>query len=278
MIDNGFDYNHPDFSNYNQGLDYDFEFDSLAPFGAPTEAHGTAVAGIIGAAANGTGAVGVAYDTNLVGYRTATPISDAWLLDIIEAIFSAAINALADVANISQGVANDLNSEFGNGYNAARFNAIEASIASAVDDGRGGLGMTIVKEAGNSRASDYDINADDWTNDTRQVVVAGVDQDGFVSSDSSYGAALLVFAFGTPGEVFTTDRVGAAGSDATDFTRTFNGTSAAAPMVAGVVSLMYQANAGLGWRDVQSILAVSARHVGSELGAGITGSDRHAWE
>jgi len=278
VIDNGFDYTHPDFTNYDQFLDYDFEFNTPEPFGDLAEEHGTAVAGIIGAAANGTGAVGVAFDTSLVGYRTVNLINDDWLLDIIEAIFSAANNAAADVVNSSQGIANDLNSEFGNGYNAVRFNEIEASIASAVDDGRGGLGMTIVKEAGNSRASDYDINADDWTNDTRQVVVAGVDQDGFVSSDSSYGAALLVSAFGTPGEVFTTDRVGAAGSDATDFTRTFNGTSAAAPMVAGVVSLMYEANAGLGWRDVQSILAVSARHVGSELGAGITGSERHAWE
>ena len=42
-------------------------------------------------------------------------------------------------------------SEFGVGYNAARFDEIEASIGDAVDHGRGGLGMTIVKSAGNSR-------------------------------------------------------------------------------------------------------------------------------
>src|SRR5256886_3540324 len=44
------------------------------------------------------------------------------------------------------------------------------------------------------------------------------------------------------------------------------GTSAAAPMVTGVVALMYEANSGLGWRDVQSILANSAVHVGSAIG------------
>ena len=96
-----------------------------------------------------------------------------------------------------------------------RFDEIEASIGTAVSSGRGGLGMTIVKSAGNSRADNYDVNADDWTNDTRQVVVAAVDQNGFVSNYSSYGSALLVSAFGTPGEVVTPDRIGAAGYNAT---------------------------------------------------------------
>jgi Ca2+-binding RTX toxin-like protein len=107
---------------------------------------------------------------------------------------------------------------------------------------------------------------------------AAVNQNGFVSSYSSYGAALLVSGFGTPGEVVTTDRVGGAGYDATDFTSSFNGTSAAAPMVAGVVSLMYDANSALGWRDVQTILAYTARHVGSAIGGGIAGSERYAWQ
>ena len=49
-------------------------------------------------------------------------------------------------------------------------------------------------------------------------------------------------------------------------------------MVTGVVSLMYDANAGLGWRDVQSILASSARHVGSDVGGGIAGSEHYAWD
>ena len=148
----------------------------------------------------------------------------------------------------------------------------------AVGYGREGLGLTIVKSAGNAREDDYDINADAWANDTRQVVVGAVDQDGFVSSYSSYGAALLVSAFGTPGEVVTTDRTGAAGYSPYDWTADFNGTSAAAPMVSGIVALMYEANSGLGWRDVQSILANSARHVGSELGAAPAGFEHYAWQ
>ncbi|MCV3244135.1 S8 family serine peptidase, partial [Mesorhizobium sp. ZC-5] len=288
VIDDGFDYTHPDLApNYDTFLDFDWDANNngdgvndFDPFGQASDAHGTAVAGIIGADDNGTGAVGVAFDTTLVGYRIHAFINDGWLQDIRDSIHHAAVTTVADVTNISQGIANDENSEFGVGYNAARFDEIETSITTAVTQGRGGLGMTIVKSAGNSRTDDYDVNADDWTNDTRQVVVAAVDQDGFVSSYSSYGAALLVSAFGTPiaGEVVTTDRVGGAGYDVDDFTESFNGTSAAAPMVSGIVSLMYDANAGLGWRDVQTILAYTARHVGSNIGTGIAGAERYAWQ
>ncbi len=277
VIDDGFDYTHPDFDNYDQTRDFDFDGVDLDPFGTAADRHGTAVAGIIGAAADGTGVVGVAYGTSLVGYRTHGFINDFWLQNIRSAIYSAAMWAQGDVANISQGISNNPNSEFGNGYNAARFAEIEASIATAVNSGRGGLGMTIVKSAGNARGGNYDVNSDDWTNDTRQVVVAAVDQNGSVSYYSSYGAAILVSGFGTPGEVVTTDRVGAAGYNGTDFTSSFNGTSAAAPMVSGVVALMYDAEAGLGWRDVQTILGASARHVGSAVGAGTAGSERFAW-
>ncbi|MEG3925280.1 S8 family serine peptidase, partial [Microcoleus sp. T3_D1] len=44
-----------------------------------------------------------------------------------------------------------------------------------------------------------------------------------------------------------------------DYHAGFGGTSAAAPMVAGVAALMLQANPKLGYRDVQEILAYSAR-------------------
>ena len=280
VIDDGFDYNHVDLATpYDEGLDFDFDESDLDPFGTSSDAHGTAVTGIIGADNNGVGVVGVAYDSSLVGYRVHSFITDFWLQNIRDAIHHAAVSAQGDVANISQGIANDEDSEWGIGYSATRFDEIETSIGTAVASGRGGLGMTIVKSAGNSRTDNYDVNADDWTNDTRQVVVGAVDQNGFVSSYSSYGAALLVSAFGTPlsGQVVTTDRTGAAGYNSTNYTSSFNGTSAAAPMVSGVVALMYDANPSLGWRDVQSILALTARQVGSEVGSGPAGSERYTW-
>ncbi|MBB5224373.1 subtilisin family serine protease/subtilisin-like proprotein convertase family protein [Amaricoccus macauensis] len=267
VVDTGIDYKHSDLApNYDTEHDRDFVTGKNDSFGSASEAHGTAVAGLIGAAQNGSGTVGVAFNAEITGYRTSPTISDTWLKEIASAIDSAASNG-GDVINISQAISNDPNSQFATGYAAARFGAIETAIGHAVADGRDGFGTTIVKAAGNAREDVYDVNADDWTNDTRQVVVGAVDRTGAIDLYSSYGSAILVSAFGSPGEVVTTDRVGEPGYDVTDFTRHFDGTSAAAPMVAGVVALMYQAAPRLGWRDVQTILASSARHVGSEVGA-----------
>ena len=97
---------------------------------------------------------------------------------------------------------------------------------------------------------------------------------------SNPGANLLVSAPAGPGtsaiagldQDITTDRIGQLGYNPENTTplgqvdyTAFNGTSAAAPVVSGVVALMLEANPNLGWRDVQTILAYSARHVGSEL-------------
>ena len=280
VIDDGFDYTHADLApNYDTSLDFDFEgANDFDPFGLGTDSHGTAVAGIIGADNNGSGAVGVAFDSLMIGYRVENLISDTWLVSISESINAAATSANGDVVNISQGIANDTESEFANGYTLSLFNNIRTSIGTAVDSGRFGLGSIIVKSAGNSRLDNYDVNSDLWGNDTRQVIVAAVDPNGFVSSYSSFGAAILVSAFGGPGSVVTTDRVGADGYDPDNFTETFNGTSSAAPMVSGVVALMLEANPNLGWRDVQSILANSARHVGSAVGAGPGGSELFSWD
>ena len=139
VVDDGIDYSHPDLApNYDAALDYDFATDTTSAFGLAVDAHGTAVAGIIGADNNGTGAVGVAYDASLVGYRVETAISDAWLVSVAEAIHHAAISARGDVINFSQGISNDPYSQFGSGYLAWRFDGIETSIGEAVDSGRGG--------------------------------------------------------------------------------------------------------------------------------------------
>ena len=85
-----------------------------------------------------------------------------------------------------------------------------------------------------------------------------------VGEDNGYGSG-----------IWTTDLVGDFGYNAAplpngfdadsdpwadpDYTSRFNGTSAAAPMVSGVIALMLQANPNLTYRDVQEILVRSAR-------------------
>ena len=125
--------------------------------------------------------------------------------------------------------------------------------------------------------------------------MTGVDHDGlYLNADGTFttypeaGANVLVAAptgsngftsvaeddgFGSG--IWTTDLVGDFGANAAplpngfdpdsdplldpDYTSRFNGTSASAPMVAGVIALMLDANPNLTYRDVQEILVRSAR-------------------
>ena len=104
-----------------------------------------------------------------------------------------------------------------------------------------------------------------------------------MTSYSSPGASVLVSAPGGGGtdqtsQIVTTDRVGVAGyspSTTADPNVTpidtvgnytgITGTSFSAPIVSGVVALMLQANPHLGYRDVQEILAYTARETSASL-------------
>ena len=54
---------------------------------------------------------------------------------------------------------------------------------------------------------------------------------------------------------------------ACNYTSTFNGTSSAAPVAAGAIALLLEANPNLTWRDIKHILAVSATQVDANIEA-----------
>lgn len=230
--------------------------------GEPTatgDNHGTAVAGLIAADDNGQGGVGVAPDAKITCVKIfggADDINSAWSRYLLT------LDTLGrfDVTNHSYGSDPDFR-VYGD---VAKF---EASLVS----GRGGLGTINVKAAGNS---DIDGNGTAVDASRATVTVAAVATDGQVTSYSTYGAHVLVSA---PAGSVTTDRTGAAGYNTSgDYTTTFGGTSAATPVTTGVVSLMLDANAELGWRDVQAILAYSAQGTGS-LVTGVTTNENSSW-
>ena len=280
VIDDGFDFTHADLApNYIIAADKDFtENDDNAAPTVVADNHGTAVMGLIGAARDGSGVVGVSYGATLHGYRTSF---EASALDSANQL-AAALNWTAthdDVVNMSFGY----NSFFATGPDTADAPVIIAALLNAAQNGRGGLGTILVSAAGNERGADRaatrDTNADHFGNSRFTISVAAVNDTGDVSDYSSPSAAVLVSAFGSPaaGEIWTTDRTGSDGYSATDFASDFNGTSAASPEVAGVVALILDANEGLGWRDAQEILAFSARHEGSAIGAAPLGSEFYSW-
>ncbi|MGK7955924.1 MAG: S8 family serine peptidase [Crocosphaera sp.] len=288
VIDDGFDYFHADLNdNYRWDIDYDYNGGDPypygspyynqddQPFGNPNNSHGTSVAGIIAAERNGIGAVGVAYSANITGYRATSVSSPGALINPTTNAINHAVSQNVDIINNSWGFNFGLTyNAFYDNFNNAAFFSAEQAIENAVDNGRGGLGTAIVFAAGNHRTIGENTNYHNFQNSRHVITVGALNADGNVSSYSTRGASILVSAFGSEGSVLTTDRTGNAGSNTiytsgstdildTNYTGKFNGTSAAAPMVSGVVALMLEANSDLGYRDVQEILAYSARKTGS---------------
>jgi len=97
------------------------------------------------------------------------------------------------------------------------------------------------------------------------IDVAAVGAAGQVEWYSNYGTNILVSAGAA---AVTTDLMGGERPQHRDRVRRglrigVRGTSAATPVVTGVIALMLDANDDLGWRDVREILATSASLTGS---------------
>ena len=269
IYDDGVDFTHADLNdNYDasqhlviNGVTY-----SAAPSG--NQNHGTAVAGLIASESDGTGTVGVAYGASITG----VPILRSTMApDLISAMFEW---DRFDIVNNSWGYTTPFQ------VNANSSNEYWRSFESAIVDagtGRDGLGTIIVKSAGNNRASGNDTNYDNFANHRQVIAVGALDHNGMVSYYSTPGATVLVTApsSNTVVGLTTTDVAGAAGNNSGDYLSSFGGTSAAAPLVSGVAALMLEANPELGWRDVQEILAMSARQVGDP--ASLTGYEKYGW-
>jgi subtilisin family serine protease len=224
VIDEGFDYKHTDLSkNYSTSLDYDFAGNDSDAYIESGNKHGTAVSGVIAADDNGTGAVGVAPDATLVGYRVAYGGSS--LSMFTDAFIKAADNV--DVVNNSWGISTMFWDASRKSTQASFFNAIE-NLAS---DGRDGLGTVTVFAAGNNRSWGDNVNYHSIQSSPYVIAVGAVDSNGKYSYFSTPGAAVLVSAGG--GDIFTTDNMGSAGYNSGN-TAVVNGTSFAAPMVSGI--------------------------------------------
>lgn len=264
ILDDGVQYVHPDLvANYNSAIDRDVDELDDDPAPSNLDFHGTSVAGIIAAAANnGIGGVGVAPAAAIAAIRMAFGFGFSEYDQDIDALLQL---RQFDIVNNSWGYG----PLFYDNFASLEFRLHEAALQSAVQQGRRGLGTVVVFSAGNGRRQGDDSNYHSLTNSRYVIAVAALNHKGLHTWYSSMGANLLVSAFG--GEsladgIVTTDRLGLPGynqspnfSRSSDYTDNFGGTSAAAPMVSGIVALMLQANPNLGYRDVQEILAYSAR-------------------
>ena len=266
VADDGFQARHPDLApNFLSELSYNFGTNS---WGTADGVHGTSTSGLIVAADNQLGGVGVAFDAKAIGYGYGNSILS----------FSKAVTLM-----LMAGVDVSSNSwTFQDEWNASQTEKsfVRQSLNSLAELGRDGLGTVTLFAAGNFRPAGTDSNQYLTTNSAYVITVGAALSDGTAASYSNPGASVLIAApsggFSTSGpareleNVVTTDLLGTAGLNKNadgDYTNVlgggstgFTGTSAATPIAAGVVALMLEANPNLGYRDVQEILAYSARN------------------
>ena len=253
IVDEGVELSHEDLAaNVVAGLSWDYVGNDADPSPGIDENHGTACAGV--AAARGFNALGVsgaAPGTGLVGLRLFDSHGND--TDADEAAALTRSQGSIDIRSSSWGPADDRHLE-APGPQAA------AALAEGAANGRGGRGTVFVWAGGNGAEFADNANYDGYANSRFAIAVAACDNRGTQSWYSEPGANLLVTAPSSGGSlaITTVDRSGSAGYSSGNYTSGFGGTSAAAPLVAGVIALMLQANPQLTWRDVQAILAETA--------------------
>jgi serine protease len=230
--------------------------------GSSSSWHGTHVAGTIAARTNnGAGVAGIAYNARVLPVRVLGKCG-GYTSDIADAIVWSSGGKVGGVpANANP--ARVINMSLGGG------GACGATTQNAINGARA-RGTVVIVAAGNSSA---DVSSFSPANCAGVVAVAAVGRSGGRASYSNYGALVDVAAPGGDGSsgVLSTLNSGST-APASDSYAYYQGTSMAAPHVAGVAALMLSRNPALTPDQVESKLKGSARAFPaacSECGSGI---------
>lgn len=258
IVDEGIEVTHPDLiTNVRTDIDYDFNDDDEDPTPLPNEYHGIACAGVAAAEGNNSlGISGVAPDAGIIGLR----LMAGETTDLMEAealawkTTESSTSSRVFVSSNSWGPSDDGKTLQGPGP------LTQSAIEFGATNGRGGKGIVYVWACGNGRSAQDNVNKDGYANNPNVIAVAATNSNGKITFYSDPGAPILVNAPGGDYSdgLYTTDWTGNAGAVPGDYRYNFIGTSAAAPVAAGVVALMLEINPNLTPRDVMHILVQTA--------------------
>ena len=233
IVEGAFQHDHPDLlGNFVAGL---------SQSGGTISRHATSVAGIAAAVGrNGLFGLGAAYGAGLSNQLIGTDLETATAL--------AFANDQVAVKNNSWGPA-----DIGFAFELPA--VVRDALAEAVETGRGGRGTIFVWAAGNGGTAQDRVDYDPYASSRYTIAVGAVGDQDTRPFYSERGSSLMIVApsSGNVRDIYSLDYPNSE-------TFGFGGTSAAAPLVSGVVALMLEANPALSWRDVQQILIRSARH------------------
>uniref|UniRef100_A0A674MXZ5 Furin (paired basic amino acid cleaving enzyme) a n=1 Tax=Takifugu rubripes TaxID=31033 RepID=A0A674MXZ5_TAKRU len=247
ILDDGIEKNHPDLEqNYDPDASYDVNDGDPDPQPRYTQLndnrHGTRCAGEVAAVANnGVCGVGVAYNAKIGGVR----MLDGEVTDMVEAQSLSLNPQHIDIYSASWGPEDD-----GKTVDGPAKLAKEAFLR-GVTEGRGGRGSIFVWASGNGGRERDNCNCDGYTNSIYTLSISSSTQNGNVPwySEACSSTLATTYSSGNVNEkqIVTTDLK----SKCTD---SHTGTSASAPLAAGIIALALEANKNLTWRDMQHLV------------------------
>ncbi|KAH0521278.1 Proprotein convertase subtilisin/kexin type 5 [Microtus ochrogaster] len=276
ILDDGIERTHPDLmQNYDALASCDVNGNDLDPmprYDASNEnKHGTRCAGEVAAAANNSHCtVGIAFNAKIGGVR----MLDGDVTDMVEAksvsynpqhvhIYSASWGPDDDGKTVD-GPAPLTRQAFENGVRMVMppLQNFHASccylerIRNNTAQGRRGLGSVFVWASGNGGRSKDHCSCDGYTNSIYTISISSTAESGkkpwYLEECSSTLATTYSSGESYDKKIITTDL-------RQRCTDNHTGTSASAPMAAGIIALALEANPFLTWRDVQHVIVRTSR-------------------
>nr|XP_002162190.1 PC3-like endoprotease variant A isoform X2 [Hydra vulgaris] len=254
VLDDGLDWTHPDLeANYDQTASIDLNDNDNDPMPRDSDAdncHGTRCAGEAAAIANnGICGTGVAYNAKIGGVR----MLDGQATDALEASALGFRGDHIDIYINCWGPKDD-GKTFGKpGPMAAK------ALRLGAEQGRNRLGSIFVWATGNGGLTDDDCNCDGYTTSIFTISIGCIGDHGLSAYYTEKCSSTLAVTFngashkeGRENKMVTTDLYH-------QCTEEFKGTSASAPLAAGIIALTLEANPLLTWRDVQALIVHTAQ-------------------
>ncbi|GAA5987157.1 hypothetical protein JCM11641_002149 [Rhodosporidiobolus odoratus] len=246
IVDDGLDM-HSDDLAANFHAEGSWDYNDNTPLPEPRlsdDQHGTRCAGEIAAVKNDVCGVGVAHGAGIAGIR----------------ILSASISDADEASSLNYGYqSNDIYScswgppDDGRSMEAPGRLIVKAML-NGVQNGRKGKGSIFVFASGNGGAVDDQCNFDGYTNSLMSITVGAIDRKGLhpFYSEACSANMVVTYSSGSGDNIHTTD-VGKR-----TCTDRHGGTSAAAPIAAGIFALVLEIRPDLTWRDMQHLCVRTA--------------------
>ncbi|XP_047532266.1 furin-like protease 2 isoform X1 [Vanessa atalanta] len=257
ILDDGIQTNHPDLAqNYDPlaSTDINGNDDDPMPQDNGDNKHGTRCAGEVAAVAyNQYCGVGIAYNASVGGVR----MLDGVVNDAVEARALGLNPDHIDIYSASWGPEDDGKTVDGPGPLARR------AFIYGVTSGRRGKGSIFVWASGNGGRHTDSCNCDGYTNSIFTLSISSATQGGYKPwyLEECSSTLATTYSSGTPGHdksVATVDMDGRLRADHI-CTVEHTGTSASAPLAAGICALALEANPDLTWRDMQYLVVLTSR-------------------